>query len=205
MPHDAQQDPAQCIDVAFRLTGDELPLDHGYGLYAALSHLAGVGPWIHASEALAVHPIRGHQIGPGRLQLTSRSRLRLRLPAAHLPQVLALSGQQIEVDGHRLRIGVPETYPLRPAAVLHAQCVTTRNGQDEARFDAEIRRQMEALGLAGEALRGQRRILRIHQKTVVGHALLLSKLTADESLRLQALGLGGRRKMGCGVFNPWRG
>jgi CRISPR/Cas system CSM-associated protein Csm4 (group 5 of RAMP superfamily) len=31
----------------------------------------------------------------------------------------------------------------------------------------------------------------------------VSELTAEESIRLQEHGLGGRRKMGCGVFEEW--
>jgi CRISPR-associated protein Cas6 len=36
----------------------------------------------------------------------------------------------------------------------------------------------------------------------VGFALTVQGLSPDSSLRLQTLGLGGRRHMGCGLFLP---
>ena len=55
---------------------------------------------------------------------------------------------------------------------------------------------------AGEPLR---RVLHIKGERHVGFGMLIEGLTADESLRLQQNGLGGRRKMGCGLFLPVRG
>lgn len=205
MPQGATQPISDTIDVAFRLQGDTLPVDHGYALYGALSRLPVAGPWLHQSEDAAIQCIRGHYIGQGQIKLDERSRLRLRLSAAALPTVLPLAGKVIEIDGHRLRIGIPQTTLLDPAPILYAHLVTTRNGQDEQRFDAEVRHQLDAISAQATATRGKRRVFRIKDKTVVAHSLLISGLTADESIRLQQQGLGGRRKMGCGVFYRWRG
>jgi len=201
---DIQASIAHTIDVAFAVRGDVIPVDHGYALYAALSRLDAAGSWLHEAEELAIHPIRGVYARSGLLKLNPQSRLRLRLPAISLPHVLPLAGKAVEIDGHRLNIGVPQTALLRPAAVVYAQIVTTRNGQDEERFDTEIRHQLDTLGSRGKPTRGKRRVLRVKDKTVVGHSLLVSELTAEESVRLQEAGLGGRRKMGCGVFVPWQ-
>ncbi len=46
-------------------------------------------------------------------------------------------------------------------------------------------------------------MFRIKDKHVVAHTLLVSELTAEETIRLQEEGLGGRRKLGCGVFVPY--
>ena len=92
--------------------------------------------------------------------------------------------------------------------------MTTKNGNDPARFDAEIARQVAALDIRGEVLRvpkrspeghgrdPSRRIVRVKGKRIVGYAMLATELTAEESIRLQERGLGGRRRMGCGVFVP---
>jgi CRISPR-associated protein Cas6 len=193
-------DAHRVIDCAFPLQGDVIPVDHGYALYSAVSRLPGPGPWLHATDQAAIHPIRGRYMGDGLLALTKTSRLTLRLAAADLPTVLALAGQAIDIDGRRMRIGVPQTSLLRPAATLYAHRVTTRNGQDEERFDAEIRRQLEALDVCAAVTRGSRRVLRIKDKMVVAHALVVTGLDGDDSVRLQQVGLGGRRKMGCGVL-----
>ena len=49
-----------------------------------------------------------------------------------------------------------------------------------------------------------RRVLRIKDRRVVGYSLRVLGLTAEESIRLQEEGLGGRRRMGCGVLLPMK-
>jgi CRISPR-associated protein Cas6 len=49
---------------------------------------------------------------------------------------------------------------------------------------------------------GKRRTLRIREKEVVGHEVVIEGLTSEESLSVQERGLGGRRHMGCGIFVP---
>jgi len=205
MPPGTQALVSQTIDVAYRIHGDRIPLDHAYALYSAISRLPDTGAWLHQADSVGIQPIRGRYAERDTLSLNDNSRLRLRLPAEQLPQILPLVGQTIEIAGQRLRIGVPETRPLRAAAAIHAHLVTTRNGQDEDRFDAEVQRQLEALGIDAKATRGQRRVLRIRDKTVIGHALLITGLNAQASILLQEQGLGGRRKMGCGIFIRYRG
>jgi CRISPR-associated protein Cas6 len=90
-----------------------------------------------------------------------------------------------------------------PSVALSSPLVTTKNGTEQARFEAEIKNQMENLGLKGRIAIGKRRTFQVHGKQVVGYSVLVSELTAEESIRLQENGLGGRRKMGCGVFEAW--
>ena len=80
-------------------------------------------------------------------------------------------------------------------------------------FEADVQRELDRLEIKGtprldsstrRAFTGQpiRRVLRIKEKVVVGFALRVGELTTAESIRLQKEGLGGRRRMGCGVFVP---
>lgn len=187
------------VEMRFQVQGDRLPVDHGYALYGAISRIL---PWVHESDAVAIAPIRGRFVGGGELLLVPSSRVTIRTPVELLPKLLTLAGKSIEVDGARLRVGVPTTHALVAAPVLYAHFVTTKNGSDESRFDAEIRRQLDALEIGGKVERGPRKTIGIHGKQVVGYTVLLSELTAEESIRVQEVGLGGRRKMGCGVFVP---
>jgi CRISPR-associated protein Cas6 len=50
--------------------------------------------------------------------------------------------------------------------------------------------------------RYRRRIVTIHDKSVVGFSVAVHDLNDEDSLKLQASGIGGRRAMGCGIFNP---
>lgn len=195
------------IDLFFPVQGHSIPVDHGYALYASLSRQieSDTDPWLHQSHEIGLHPIRGRYTGAGRLTLTPNSRMGIRLPAGLLPRCLLLAGKTLQLGDDRIRIGIPQPAALIPAPNLYAHLVTTKNGQDEARFDEEIARQLAALGVQGRPQRGPRRTFRIKEKRVVAHTLLVTELTAEESIRLQEAGLGGRRKLGCGVFVPWEG
>jgi CRISPR-associated protein Cas6 len=198
------------IDLSFVLVGTTIPLDHGYALFSAL---CGVVPALHSNRRVGVHPIRGRQAAPGVVSLTESSRLKLRLPSEEIAAYLALAGSALDPDGHRLRVGIPRVEPLIPAANLAARLVTIRHALDADALLAAARRDLAALGTAaalslvpstragreGEPLR---RVIRIKDKRVVGYAVRVFGLTAEESLRLQEAGLGGRRRFGCGVFTP---
>ncbi|MFU8857874.1 MAG: type I-MYXAN CRISPR-associated protein Cas6/Cmx6 [Deferrisomatales bacterium] len=185
------------VDLAFHAAGRTLPIDHGYGLYGALCRLL---PAHHEASDLAMGLVRGRYVGNGLLDLTPHTELVLRLPAGRIRAYLPLAGKTLEVDGHRLRLGVPQTRALVPAATLYAHLVTTRNGHDPARFADEIRRQADGIGVRGRLTVGERRTFGVHGKQVVGYSVLASELTAEESIALQEHGLGGRRKMGGGFF-----
>jgi len=205
-----------CVDLSFPLMGKTFPLDHGYPLYAALSRLL---PCLHEHKMVGVHPIRGDAGGDGLLRVAARSCLRIRTPTDLIAEFLPLAGKVLELDGHSLRIGVPQVLALRPAAVLGARLVTIKGFTEPAVFLEAARRQLDALGVsrqavveiptapAGRTHAGEplRRVLRIKDRTVVGFAVHVLHLTAEESVKLQEHGLGGRRHMGCGILVPVRG
>ncbi|MGA3115402.1 MAG: type I-MYXAN CRISPR-associated protein Cas6/Cmx6 [Syntrophobacteraceae bacterium] len=188
------------VDLCFQITGQTLPVDHGFALYGAINHVL---PCIHEDREIGLKLIRGRYIGNGILDISPKSELILRLPASRIAIYIALAGKTLEVIGHRLGVGIPNTRTLMPSVALSSPLVTTKNGTEQARFEAEIKNQMENLGLKGRIAIGKRRTFQVHGKQVVGYSVLVSELTAEESIRLQENGLGGRRKMGCGVFEAW--
>jgi CRISPR-associated protein Cas6 len=190
------------IDLHFHLAGQTVRVDHGYALFAAVSRCL---PEFHQTQDARLALIRGRYIGSGLLQLLPRSRLTLRLPADQTALHINLAGKVLDLDGCKVRVGVPHSQGLEPAAALHAHIVTTKNGQDQERFATEIQRQLETQGCQGKITVGKRRTFAVHSKQVAGYSLLVSELTAEESITLQEQGLGGRGKMGCGFFQPWRG
>lgn len=195
------------LDAAFRLTGETLPLDHGYPLFAAIS---SVLPALHGAEParVGVHPVFGHRRGPGVLGLEARSWLKLRIPATSITEVLPLVGQVLDVAGHRIQIGAPSLHALVPAGSLKSRFVTIKKfHEDPGEFREAVSRQLAALGIdlaAGASLEiGPRRVQRIAEHTIVGFPVAVHGLTAEGSLALQRLGVGGRRHMGAGLFVPF--
>jgi len=191
----------QIIDLAFPLHGKRIPVDHGFALYGALSRLY---PSLHKDENIGVHLIRGRYSGNGFLELLPFSRLRLRIPNENISAYLGLAGKSLDLEGDVVHIGTPTIYPLRPKVALYSHLVTTKNGQDTVRFQEAVRTQLRSVGVQGKFYVGKRRTFKIHDKQIVGYSMLLTELSAEDSLTLQEKGVGGRRKMGCGIFSPVR-
>lgn len=202
------------LDLVFPAAGDDLPTDHAYRLYGALSATV---PGFHQPGGPRFLPIGGEPARPGRLRLTPRSRLRVRVDADRIREVLPLAGKRLDVAGCGVRLGVPEVHAIEPAAVLACRVATVKLAAggvpDAAGCVASWRRSLERLGIAGEVgipphrggdWVGQpvRRVVRVKGKAIVGYAVVVSGLSAEDSVRLQELGLGGRTRLGCGFFLP---
>lgn len=188
------------IDLSFSLqSSSPIWSDHGFSLFGAISRVL---PEAHEANGVGILPIAGSQIGQRKIQIDARSRLTLRISSSDIARWIPLAGKTLEVDGALLQVGVPEVRSLVPTTAIRSRLVTTKNGQDQARFEAEIRRQIEALGVSPEAIVSiiKRRTIRIHSKEVVGYEIVIEGLSFDDSLAIQTHGLGGRRHMGCGVF-----
>jgi CRISPR-associated protein Cas6 len=185
------------VDLAFRLTGSKVPVDHGYALYSAISRVL---PEIHGAKNIGVHPIRGTYSGNGELMLRDSSRLVIRLESERIGEVLKLAGKRLDINSHSFRVGVPEVRMLRPRAALYSRLVTIKGFMEPATFLEAAKRQLEKIGVRAEIQLGERRTLRVKDKQVVGFELAALELDAEDSLRVQEHGLGGRRHMGCGIF-----
>lgn len=201
--HQDIQAPAR-VDVAFPLVGTSLPLDHGYALFGAMCRVLGD---LHGASWLSVHPVEGMAGADGVLYLRPPSerppsRLRLRVDPAQIPAILPLSGALLELDGHRVRVGVPNIYPLVPSPALWARVVVIKGFVEEGVFGEAVQRQLGALGVEAKVALERRRVVRIRGSKVVGFGVNVGGLKEGDSLKLQAVGLGGRRHFGCGVLIP---
>ncbi len=208
-------------DLQFRLIGKTLPVDHGYHLFSAIAENL---PEIHDNRDIGIHPVNGRFIGNRLLALTQRSRLSIRTPIEKIKPLLALSGKSLQLAGHNIRVGTPNTRALIPAASLYSRLVIIKGFTEPEGFLAAVKRQLDDMDIKGkpsliaqshisEANKGKgsgsrspylRRTLRIRDKEIVGFALRVEELSAEESIRLQEEGIGGRRRFGCGLFIPAR-
>jgi CRISPR-associated endonuclease/helicase Cas3 len=80
--------------------------------------------------------------------------------------------------------------------------VTIKGFEEADPFREAAMRQLEALGVKGRLEVGRRRVMQVAGKTVVGFGVTLRELEDEGSLRVQYAGLGGKQRMGCGVFVP---
>jgi CRISPR-associated protein Cas6 len=204
---DINTEGAPYVSVHFPVQGRQLPADHGYLLYSAITREV---PSLHGQSWLGIELLSGVPWREGIIVLPERdASLRLRIPADQYGQVLPLAGRRLDINGHTIRLGIPSARPLQPAASLYARCVTIKKFTEPEPFLDAARRQLETLGIAAtlelpldEQGRYRRRIITIAGKHVVGFSVAAHNLNDEDSLRLQSAGIGGRRAMGAGHFNP---
>jgi CRISPR-associated protein Cas6 len=202
------------VDIAFPVRGQTIPRDHGYALYGALSRAV---PELHGASWLAVQGIGAKLLGPDTLTLHPTGSLRVRIPLDRIGTVLPLAGKIVEISGRPLVIGVPSVLPLQPAPVLDARLVVIKltggvkhEGLPFApldfatRFQAEAVRQLARLGITNELRILGRSSVKVGGQRVIGCAVQVVGLSAEQSILLQVRGIGGKRTMGCGVFRPAR-
>jgi CRISPR-associated protein Cas6 len=197
------------VELSFGVIGETLPADHGYGLYSVIAHLC---PMVHEQEGISISTISGEPDRQGKIYLSKSSQSKIRLPyeADKIAQVLALAGQTLKVGGHSIQLSIPQIFPLRPFDKLRSRIVTIKKFQEPEPFLEAVKRQMDALGIQGNAFipldeEGQplRKAIKIKQYSVVGFGLVVTDLSDEDSIRLQTNGLGGKHRMGCGVFTSF--
>lgn len=193
-----QVDEGAFCDVHFELRGTRIPVDHGYALFNELARLL---PWLAHEELAGIHPIHGSDSGTGHLLLNRRTRLVIRIRRERLDKLLDLSGKQINVAGNPLTIGSGKTKALTHHTPLYAHLVTT-GSQDERAFTQDIMRLLDALTIETRFLCGKQQTLTTADGVITGYSLMLHGLPVEHAIRVQQLGLGGNRKLGCGIFIP---
>jgi CRISPR-associated protein Cas6 len=99
-------------------------------------------------------------------------------------------------------VGAPQIYLLKRSAILYSRIVTIKGYTEPEPFMGAVRRKLQELNVVGEPVVGPRRVLKVGDQTIVGFAVAVSELSDQASIVLQERGIGGRRRMGCGIFFP---
>lgn len=205
------------IDLHFPVFGTYLPRDHAYPLFGGLCQMV---PELHDADWLGINRIIG-DINPVRenlLCITRESKLRVRAPLDKIPVLYRLAGKKIRVQENSIQLGAPSIVTLRPKNSLRSPIVIVKPAHSSAtpsvtQFLSCVNRQLETLGIdcdvqiessRNDLPEPKKRCIRIAGVTLIGYALSVSGLTESNSIVLQQKGLGGRRKFGCGIFNPMR-
>lgn len=197
------------VELSFGVIGQALPADHGYGLYSAIAHIC---PAVHDQEGISILTISGEPDRKGKIALSKSSQLRIRLPYEpdKLAHILPLAGKTLTIGNHSIQLNIPQIFPLRPYDKLRARIVTIKKFQEPEPFLEAVNRQMDALRIQGNAFVPQdetgqplRKAIKIKSYSVVGFSVIITDLNDEDSLKLQAYGIGGKRRMGCGVFTAF--
>ena len=201
---------ADAVDMAFRLSGRWLPVDHACALRAEVLKIL---PWLVDEPAAGIHSIHGAASGngwerPGResaktLPLSRRTRLLLRVPVGRAEQTTALCGRRLDIDGCEVVTGARQPRPLGPAGTVFARYVVDEEDGDEERFVERVASALEALSVpARKLLCGRSHRIESARAVLCARSLLIADLGPEESLIVQSRGIGPGRLLGCGLFVP---
>jgi CRISPR-associated protein Cas6 len=186
------------VDVAFALEGTTLPADHAESLACAVERWL---PWLADEPGAGIHPLRTAATSHGMLVIARRAKLVLRLPAGRARESRELCGRTLAIGESQVSIGAASERPLSPASTLYASRVMT-DAPDEQAFHGAVVRWLADAGVRCEFIAGRSRRLIAGGREVTGFALALHGLAPADSLHVQASGMGGQRRLGCGIFVP---
>lgn len=206
------------VEVQFSLRGQTLPADHGYALYSALKHLCQQHQGLLGDDLppeVLLCSIPGVADRSGIIYLNQASRFRLRCPTQQAQQwYRLLQNQVLDIRGHLIRLIQPRLTLPQSSKVLKARLVTFRlerwNAQDapfyflESCQKALAKMEVNAQAFIDSNSQGDLalRALKIREKNVLGYGVVIEGLNETDSLKVQFLGLGGRKHFGCGWFYP---
>lgn len=185
------------IDLAFPLRGRTLPADHRSRLAAAVE---AVLPWLATTPGAGIHRLKlAH--GSAQPLLSPRTRLVLRVPDERVDDARALEGCTLDIDGHAVQVGPGQPRELLPWGTLYAPVVASTS-DDEQDFLRRVEDELRQLGLQARAISG--RLQRLDGGALLGFSLMVDGLSAAAADTLLQHGLGGQRRLGCGLFVPHR-
>jgi CRISPR-associated protein Cas6 len=205
--------PDDVVDLAFKVSCPTLPLDHAHALS---TQLLNVLPWLADEVHAGIHLIHGAASGNGwyrpedtsneLLHLSRRTRMRLRVPRHRLDDALALTGQQLDIAGHKLKVGESSVLLLSSLSTLFSRHVLTDAGLDETGFLEQAAAGLRDMGInCRKMLGGISHTMQFPDGPVYTRSLMVADLEPEQSVHLQQLGLGGGRSIGCGLFLAHKG
>jgi CRISPR-associated protein Cas6 len=205
--------PDDVLDLAFAIKCPALPIDHAHALSVELQAAL---PWLAEEEYAGIHLIHGAASGNGwyrpeesanqLLHLSRRARMRLRIPKHRLDDARELTGRSLDINGYTIEVGKADVHLFTALSTLFSRYVMTRKEVDEEEFMQQAVGELEDLGVAcRKMLCGITHTLEFPDGPVFTRSLMVADLEPQASVRLQQVGLGQGRKIGCGLFIPHKG
>lgn len=198
------------VELVFPVKGTKLHADHNHRLLGSLCEKI---PTLHDLKGLAINTISGIPDKQGTVTLTPQSRFYLRLPVDAIPLVYPLVGQVLTIGEYQITLGSPKLQTIQAHESLKSRLVTIKGYTEPDSFLQAANRQLQGMEihanigiLANEQGDPKRLTLKINKSSekrsysIVGFTVVISDLKDEDSIKLQINGLGGKRRLGCGVF-----
>lgn len=195
------------IELTWAIMGDRIRIDHGYRLYSAL---VAINPAIKNLEwqLIAVNGCNTHD---GFVKLGCESLLGVRCALRDTPVFDAVANRVLRVGQGLIEVGEVKVRQIESKRSLVSKITTIKNaGRSQCDRDAfciSLGKQLAKLGVGAlPTISKRQQFLPITElgkgdrEGAVGYGVRFESVSDAESLILQRFGLGGKRRMGCGVF-----
>ena len=210
-PNQIYQVPDDIFDLAFKLSGTHLAVDHAQ----SLAHAVCANLTDDAHSQIGIHQVRVAESGNGwkrpssggdLLHLSRRTKLVLRVNKDVYEDVLQLSDCELEIGEHPLKVGVSRIKKLTAITTLFSHGVVCDGAQTESEFLADMATALQQMGIkVKKMICGMTHSIQYDGGSIFTRDLMVANLTPQESVLLQQQGIGAGRLMGCGLFVPHRG
>lgn len=204
--------PDDVIDIVFSINSKTLPLNHSWALSRAIiKHL----PWITEQQTAGIHQIHVAESNNGWLRPeddeegavlypSKRTKMTLRIPMEKYQDAEQLKGVTLDIDGHSLLVGKAKKKELSNASVIFARYVACEENEAENQFLSRMA--VDIQNITGfkvkKMLCGKSHTINTPEDKILTKHLMIADLDSDTSIKIQQLGLGNYRELGCGLFLP---
>jgi len=196
------------VDVVFSIRAKTLPVDHAFALSQAIvKHI----PWLVDEPHAGLHTIHVAASANGWMRPDSpdqvlypsrRTKFMLRVPKHRIEETQLLSGTELDVAGHAVKLETSVTRALSELTTLFSRYVVSES-EDEQHFVEFVVATLRSLGVKPKKLLcGTETPVQLDQGQLRTRSLMLADLSPEESVLLQTNGIGSHRHMGCGLFIP---
>jgi len=204
------------MDLIFNIECKTLPVDHicalskaivealpesisstGFGLHAI--HLAGSqNGWERPDENLGQNLI-----------LSKRTKLKIRCQKEHIDLISSsLIDVTLDINGFPLTIKKAKTKKLEKLDTIFSRNIVCSKAEteDEDLFLERIQKELDTIEIKiTKALCGMVDQIKTPDGAIHTRSLMIADLSPENSIKIQQLGIGSHREMGCGIFIPHKG
>ncbi len=207
--------PEDVIDLVFSIKCKTLPLNHAWVLSREiLKHL----PWFADDPLAGIHQIHVAESNNGwmrpddeevdaLLYPSRRTKMTLRIPSDKLEEVEKLTGITLDIDGHSLQLGDSKKKIFTNSSVIFSRYILSDVSETEHDFLTRMSQELatKTSFKVKKMLCGKSHVIKTPNENLTTRHLMIADLDSDTSIKIQQLGLGKSRILGCGIFVPHKG
>lgn len=207
--------PENIVDLIFSIKCKTLPLNHAWALSKEIQKQL---PEIEDKPHAGIHQIHVAESNNGwmrpddedesaLLYPSRRTKLSLRIPIEILSAAEELCGSTLNIDGHDLLIGKAKKKVFTNVSVLFSRYVLSETSENEEEFLSRTAHEIKTKTNFNvkKMLCGKSHMIKTPNKNLTTRSLMVADLDSETSIKIQQLGLGECRLLGCGLFLPHKG